>query len=455
MELIVITRPDSFAGEAEAINLLFRNGLKRLHLRKPTAKREELETLIRHIPEAYRKRIVLHDFHDLAVEYQLGGIHLNRRNPQPPPQYVGTVSCSCHSLEEVRHRKATCSYVFLSPIYDSISKTGYRSAFSLNELRAATGLLDSRVVALGGVDDSRLPELRDLGFGGVAVLGDVWKRTRNDFVAHFRHLMRQTYGTAPVVLSIAGSDPSGGAGIQADLKSISALGAFAATAITAVTVQNTVGVRSVHPLPPEVVAAQIRAVLDDLPVRAIKIGMVYDKAIVQAIVDALQGYNGPIVYDPVMISTSGHRLVSPDTSQAISQKLIPRCTLITPNLHEAKLLADLPIDSIADMERAAKELSQRHGTAFLIKGGHLNGMEMCDVLCHQARLSRYTLPKVDSRNLHGTGCTLSSAIAAALSLDNPLEEAIRWAKDYVNRAIAEARSLAIGQGQGPLWHFFT
>lgn len=455
MELIVITKPDFFAGEIEALNQLFRNGLKRLHIRKPMAKREELEALIRLIPIAYRKRIVLHDFHDLAIKYDLGGIHLNQRNPLPPKGYIGTVSRSCHSLEEIQRYKAECSYIFLSPIYDSISKTGYHSAFSIDDLRAAKDLLDSQVFALGGVDESKLIELRELGFGGIAVLGDIWNKTGSDFITHFRHLMRKAYETAPVVLSIAGSDPSGGAGIQADLKSISAFGVYAAASITAITVQNTVGVQSVHPLSSELVSAQIHAVLNDLSVGAVKIGMVYNKAIVQAIVEALQKYNGPIVYDPVLISTSGHKLVSPDTLQTIIQTLIPRCTLITPNLHEAKLLSNMPIDSIDDMEKIAQKLSLQYDTSFLIKGGHLNGTAMCDILYHNTHFYHYTLPKVNSRNLHGTGCTLSSAIAAALSLGNPLEEAIGWAKDYVNHAIIEACDLNIGQGQGPLWHFFA
>lgn len=455
MKLIVISKPDFFAGEAEALNTLFRNGLERLHLRKPKAEREELEALIRRIPMAYRKRVVLHDHHDLAIKYELGGIHLNQRNPLPPENYTGIVSCSCHSLEEVRYCKNKYSYVFLSPIYDSISKAGYRSSFKLDELQAAKELIDNQVIALGGVNESRLEELRELGFGGVAVLGDLWNKEGCDFVVHFRHLMRKVYKSVPIVLSIAGSDPSGGAGIQADLKSASSFGVFTATAITAITVQNTKKVCSVHPLPPEVVGSQIQAVLDDLSVHAIKIGMVYNKATVRSIVKSLQGYEGPIVYDPVLISTSGHRLMSSDVLQSIFQDLIPRCTLITPNLHEARLLSNSSIDSIKDMEWAAQSLSEKYGTAFLIKGGHLNGMEMCDVLYYNHQFYHYVLPKINSQNLHGTGCTLSSAIAAALSLRNPLEEAVQWAKNYVNQAIAEASELNIGHGQGPLWHFFA
>lgn len=455
MKLIVISRPDFFSGEAEALNALLHNGLERLHLRKPKAKREELEALIRCIPKAYRKRVVLHDYHDLAIKYDLGGIHLNQRNPLPPEGYEGILSCSCHSLEEVKYCKTKYSYVFLSPIYDSISKTGYHSPFNLNDLHAAKDLIDHQVIALGGINESRVEELQNLGFGGVAILGDIWNKEGTDFVAHFRHLMRKIYKSVPIVLSIAGSDPSGGAGIQADLKSASAFGVFAATAITAVTVQNTRGVWSVHPLPPQVVSSQIQAVLDDLSVHAIKIGMVYNKATVLSIVTALQKYSGPIIYDPVLISTSGHKLMSPDVLQTISQELIPRCTLITPNLHEAQLLSNSSINSVKDMEWVAKSLSEQYKTAFLIKGGHLNGMEMCDVLYYNHQFYHYASPKINSQNLHGTGCTLSSAIASTLSLKNPLEEAIRLAKDYVSQAIAEASDLNIGHGQGPLWHFFT
>ncbi|WP_418699024.1 bifunctional hydroxymethylpyrimidine kinase/phosphomethylpyrimidine kinase [Bacteroides sp.] len=262
--------------------------------------------------------------------------------------------------------------------------------------------------------------------------------------------------TPPILLSIAGSDCSGGAGIQADIKTISALGGYAASVITAVTAQNTLGVQAVHPLPADVVRAQIVSVMDDLQPAAIKIGMVHDAAIVQAIAECLQKYRPDfIVYDPVMISTSGRRLMTEETIRTIKETLFPLCTLITPNLSEASLLTGQSISTTAEMEQAAQTLSRLYHTSILIKGGHLQGNEMCDVLCTypSAACQFYTSPKIESPNLHGTGCTLSSAIATFLAYDHSLDEAVRHAKDYISTAIRHGSELSIGHGNGPLWHF--
>ena len=218
----------------------------------------------------------------------------------------------------------------------------------------------------------------------------------------------------PIILSIAGSDCSGGAGIQADIKTISALGGYAASVITAVTAQNTLGVQSVYPIPVDMVKAQITSVMDDLRPDAVKIGMVYDAGIVTTIVDCLQTYTPEcIVYDPVMISTSGRRLMTEETIQVIKTELFPLCTLITPNLNEASLLWGQTITGTVEMRQAAQELSCRYNTAILVKGGHLEGNDMCDVLyCRQPSAGAdvlpsgcilYSNPKIESRNLHGTG----------------------------------------------------
>lgn len=458
MKLIVITRPDFFPEETREVISLFHAGLDTLHLRKPTASKEEVEAWILKIPAAFRSRIVLHGHFQLAELYSLKGIHLNRRHPEPPSGYTGQISRSCHSWEEVERYKKTCDYVFLSPLYDSISKPGYASAFSCQDLCQAReqGLIDSQVIALGGIDATRLPEVKSLGFGGVALLGDVWGQSQPHFLPHFRHLQRLASGSPPVVLTIAGSDSSGGAGVQADIKTISALSAYAASVITAVTAQNTQGVRGVYPIPPEMVTRQIEAVLDDLPVKAIKIGMVGHAAVAAALSDALQAHASlPLVYDPVMVSTSGHRLMETDAIDVVCRRLLPRCTLITPNLPEACLLSGADIHTIEDMEHAARQLSLQYQTAVLVKGGHLDGELMCDVLYHAGQMTHYSSPKVESRNLHGTGCTLSSAIATYLAMGNELEEAVRCAKDYVSQAIIAAKDLHIGQGHGPLWHFFA
>jgi len=192
MKLIVITLPHFFEEEASAITALFDAGLETLHLRKPGASEEEFVSLLRQLPAEYRQRIVTHEHFQWATEFGLKGIHLNGRNPQAPANYTGSISCSCHSLSEVVERKPSCQYVFLSPIYDSISKEGYSSAYSYETLQKAqqSGIINAKVMALGGICLQHLPEVKALGFGGAVLLGDVWKEKETDLISHFRDLMQ-------------------------------------------------------------------------------------------------------------------------------------------------------------------------------------------------------------------------------------------------------------------------
>ena len=259
-----------------------------------------------------------------------------------------------------------------------------------------------------------------------------------------------------IVLTIAGSDSSGGAGIQADIKAISALGSYAASVITSVTAQNTLGVQGIHPIPTDMVRQQIEAVMDDLHPEAIKIGMVCDKNIARTIAECIEKYHPKwVVYDPVMVSTSGHKLMTDDTIETIRQELIPRATLITPNLHEARILTGHELNTIGDMEKHAEILSKTFRCSVLIKGGHLESDETYDILydIDEGKCFHYTAPKIESHNLHGTGCTLSSAIATKLSQGHSLKESIALAKDYVTKAIDASKHMEIGHGHGPLWHF--
>ena len=262
--------------------------------------------------------------------------------------------------------------------------------------------------------------------------------------------------TPSIVLTIAGSDSSGGAGIQADIKAISALGSYAASVITSVTAQNTLGVQGIHPIPTDMVRQQIESVMDDLHPEAIKIGMVCDKAIALTIAACIRKYQPRwVVYDPVMVSTSGHKLMTDDTIEVIKQALIPLATLITPNLHETRILSSFDLKGEGDMENCADVLGKTYGCSVLVKGGHLEDGEMCDVLydAEAQQCFRYRAPKIESHNLHGTGCTLSSAIATKLSQGHSLKEAIALAKDYVTKAIDASKDMHIGHGHGPLWHF--
>jgi hydroxymethylpyrimidine/phosphomethylpyrimidine kinase len=256
------------------------------------------------------------------------------------------------------------------------------------------------------------------------------------------------------VLSIAGSDSGGGAGIQADLKTFAALGCYGMTAITALTAQNTLGVSAIHGVPPDMLKAQLSAVLDDIGVDAVKIGMLHAPDIVRTVAWALKHYGvKQVVLDPVMVATSGDRLIAPDTVQVLVDELFPLATVVTPNLDEAALLLGRPITAAAQLETAARDLLAMGAPAVLLKGGHLPGDEVADLLVSgPGPAQRLASPRISSRNTHGTGCTLSSAIAAHLALGEPLERAVALARRYILQAIAMGADVYTGAGHGPLNH---
>lgn len=259
----------------------------------------------------------------------------------------------------------------------------------------------------------------------------------------------------PIVLTIAGSDSGGGAGIQADLKTFSALGCFGTSAITAITAQNTLGVQGIHSIPPDMVRQQIEAVLEDLQPAAIKIGMIHTAELATTVAQALQGYTHPIIVDPVMVATSGARLIEETTVHTLQEKLFPLATLITPNLDEAEVLYGSKIEHLNAMQTAAVALAA-HGNAVLLKGGHLKGEQVFDVLAQRDGSSEvFASPYIQSSNVHGTGCTLSAAIAAYLALRTSLHEAIVMGRAFIANAIRYGSDVQTGEGNGPLNHFFN
>jgi hydroxymethylpyrimidine/phosphomethylpyrimidine kinase len=261
--------------------------------------------------------------------------------------------------------------------------------------------------------------------------------------------------TTPIALTIAGSDSSGGAGIQADLKTFAAFGVYGASVITALTAQNTQGVTGIHQVPADFVTAQIDAVFGDLDVKAVKIGMVSEHAVIEAIEAGLQRWSPKhIVLDPVMVATSGDRLLAPDAVEALRTRLIPRALLITPNLPEAAALLEEQIaTSENQIESQGKRLRAMGASAVLIKGGHGQGAESIDYLIRKDSIVALPAPRIATKNTHGTGCSLSSAIAAGLAKGDDLEVAVHNAKAWVTAAIAAADRLSVGHGHGPIHHF--
>ncbi|MCB5186976.1 bifunctional hydroxymethylpyrimidine kinase/phosphomethylpyrimidine kinase [Methylobacillus caricis] len=266
----------------------------------------------------------------------------------------------------------------------------------------------------------------------------------------------------PRVLSIAGSDSSGGAGIQADLKTFSALGCYGMTAITALTAQNTQGVRAIHSVPPQMLRDQIDAVVEDIGVDAVKIGMLHSPEIVETVAAALDAHQlTKVVLDPVMVAANGAKLISDEAVAVLVERLFPRALVVTPNLDEAALLLGRPLTDTGELELAAQQLLEQGAKAILLKGGHLPGHDVIDILARAGssgqvcELLKLHSLRISTHNLHGTGCTLSSAIAAYLALRFDLADAVQAARIYVRSALYAGSHVRTGAGVGPLNHGFA
>ena len=283
-------------------------------------------------------------------------------------------------------------------------------------------------------------------------------KTDKGFSLLLRVIMKtDTMYRYPVALTIAGSDSGGGAGIQADIKTFSALGVYGASVITSVTAQNTQGVRGIQAISPEILKGQLDAVFEDITIDAVKIGMLHNKTAAEIVVNTIDTYSPSyIVLDPVMISTSGNKLLQDDAIDIIVRELFKRTTLVTPNIDEAEFLSEMKITSEKEMGQAADKLLAMGCRAVLMKGGHLKGDKMTDILYTEDRPPlRLSAETIETANGHGTGCTLSSAIAAYLALGNNLPQAVKSAKDYITKAILAGKDVRTGHGHGPLNHFFS
>ncbi|MBG49678.1 MAG: bifunctional hydroxymethylpyrimidine kinase/phosphomethylpyrimidine kinase [Pseudozobellia sp.] len=261
----------------------------------------------------------------------------------------------------------------------------------------------------------------------------------------------------PSVLSIAGFDGSGGAGLQADIKTASALGCYSTSVLTALPVQNTMGVKNIFSIPNAAIEEQLATIFEDIFPNAIKIGMVHTSELVQTIVKTLHSQTQvPVVFDPVMVATSGHKLIEDDTIEVIAKQLIPLAQLITPNLDEAAILADMKIDSVEDMYRAGKRIIDLGAQGLLLKGGHLKTEKLTSLyFTKQGEVHEFSYEKYDTNNTHGSGCTLSSAIASYLARGESILEAVGKGQKFVHKAIYHGKDVQVGHGNGPLNHFFN
>lgn len=403
---------------------------------------------------------IVNDSVQLARDLDADGVHLGQEDgsPQQARQLLGDskiIGVSTHTLEEALKAEADgADYLGFGAMYPTDSKV-------ITHMPGTAGLVAIRdrvklpIVAIGGISTANACRVVDSGADALAVISSVLSASRPDVaVAELRLLFnrQQTYPRGSV-LTIAGSDSGGGAGIQADLKTITLLGSYGASALTALTAQNTRGVTAIHGIPPSFIRDQIEAVLSDLPIDVIKTGMLHTPAIISLLAEYFteQGRYYPLVIDPVMVAKGGASLLELDAITTFRQLLLPQAYLLTPNIPEAERLLNCRLHSQASMEQAARELHQLGAANVLLKGGHMSGREAVDILFDGQNIYQFSSERFFTSATHGTGCSFASAIATFLARGEPLREAVHHAKNFISSAIRLARPM--GKGHGPINHY--
>ena len=422
--------------------------------------------------------LIINDRVDVALAVDADGVHIGQSDmPYATARKLlgrdKIIGLSVETMDEaVAANALDVDYIGISPVYATPTKTDTLTPFGLDGVDEVMRCSRHRCVAIGGMNRDTVGEVIAHGVEGVAVvsaivaapspreaaaeLAEIISTKRPD-VARENHNSKFIIQNYPRVLTIAGSDSGGGAGIQADIKSISANGCFATSAITAITAQNTLGVNAVEGLSIDILEGQIEAVLSDIGTDSVKIGMLHSAEVVHSVARLLRKYGiKDVVLDPVMVSTSGHKLIEDSAIAVLKSDLMPLARVITPNIPEAEILLGEPIEKQGDLPGAARRLAQQYGVSVLLKAGHLVDDELIDIFYNYetGEVAELSVRRVDTPNTHGTGCTLSSAFAAQLAKGLPLTEAARAAKAYINSAIIHGAAYKIGNGHGPVCHFY-
>ena len=462
-------------------------GVTMVQLREKECSTSEFITLARELKTALQPLgipLIINDRIDVALAVDADGVHIGQsdmpytmaRQLLGPDKIIGL---SVETLDEVIAANALdVDYIGISPVYATPTKTDTLTPFGLEGVAEVLRLTRHRCVAIGGMNRDTIGEVIARGVEGVAVVSaivaaDSPREVSEELAAIIRahrpepsefseysensEDSQNPYSPISRVLTIAGSDSGGGAGIQADIKSISANGCFAASAITAITAQNTLGVNAVEGLSIDIIEGQIEAVLSDIGTDSIKIGMLHSAEVVQCVARMLRKYNiKDVVLDPVMVSTSGHKLIEDDAIEVMRTELMPLARVITPNIPEAEILLGEHIDNQSALPQAARRLAEKYHVSVLLKAGHLVNDELIDIFYNREtdEIIYLSAKRIDTPNTHGTGCTLSSALAAQLAKGLPLTEAVRAAKTYINEAIIHGANYTIGHGHGPVSHFY-
>lgn len=421
--IVIITAPNDVPEEGEIVNRLFENGLHTLHLRKPGATRERYERHIRGIAPRYRERVVVHDYPELAEAYGLRGVHLKYADIAKAKAWKGMqISVSCHSPEEVRRLPFQPAYVFLSPVFDSISKQGYKAAFRQDELKRFLREEKTPVVALGGITAENANQCRRAGFAGIALLGYIWEQP-GEATRRFKAIFPDT------AMSIAGFDPCAGAGITADTKTFEESGVYGLGVTTAVTFQNQDEYLGTRWLSDEDIERQLEALLRRFSPRFVKIGLVENFDTLLHVVRFIKrrSPHTRIVWDPILKASTGW-VFHQETEQGKLSEILDLIYLATPNTDEANTLFG------GTNEEEIQAVCRRHDVNILLKGGHEEGPLSTDRLVTPEGKTEFSVPRTET-DKHGTGCVLSAAITASLTLGYSLAASCRQGQQYVNRFI--------------------
>ncbi|MEV7607855.1 bifunctional hydroxymethylpyrimidine kinase/phosphomethylpyrimidine kinase [Microbacterium sp. NPDC089320] len=457
-------------GVAETVRLAVEGGVRIVQLRDKDATDAETADQLIELSRVIdgRALLVVNDRIDAAILARAGGarvdgVHLGQgdasvlgaRERLGPEAIIGLTANTPEHLAAVSALPTgTVDYLGVGVIRPTTTKPDHPPALGFDGFRALAAMAGLPCVAIGGVDVDDIEHLRDAGAAGLAVVSAICAaadptRTAREFLRRWR-----ASGT-PRVLSVAGSDPSGGAGIQADLKSIAASGGYGMAVVTALTAQNTRGVRAVHVPPAEFLRQQLDAISDDIVIDAVKIGMLATADVIDTVASWLDAVRPPIVVlDPVMVATSGDRLLDEDAERAL-RGLLDRAHVVTPNLAELAALTDRPVAGWDDALEAGAALSARTGGAVLVKGGHLGGDDVPDALIDVSRGVRRGYPgaRIATRNTHGTGCSLSSALATRLAAGESPVDAVDSARTWLRESLRHSDALDVGRGHGPVNHF--
>lgn len=415
---------------------------------------------IQKLCQKYHVPFIINDNVELAKEIDADGLHIGQNDCQlkRAREILGKdkiIGVSAHNLEEARKAYENgADYLGVGAVFSTSTKKD-ATAVAYDTLKDICTKIDIPVVAIGGINEDNVIQLTGSGIDGIAVISAIFAKENIEQATKQlkEKISRLVHQTMPTCLTIAGSDSSGGAGIQADIKTMLANRVYAMSAITALTAQNTTGVSGIYEVSAKFLEQQLDSIFTDIYPEAIKIGMVSSQSLIISIAKKLKEYNARnIVVDPVMVATSGAKLISDEAIDTLKQYLLPLATILTPNIPEAEVLADMKIQNEKEMIEAASTISEKYSCAVLVKGGHsINDAN--DLLYQNGNYQWFKGKRINNFNTHGTGCTLSSAIAANLAKGYSLEKSVENAKDYISGALAAM--LDLGSGAGPMDHGYV